>query len=180
MTASKSPSGAAQRVLVSDVSGQRAPFEPQPSTFWTVVTVLGAAVAVIGWTDLALLWYPLNFGSPEWEFGTISAHLDGMPLGTLGVVTLSLGVMGRGWRRTTRGLAVIFMAIAAALLGVFAVYWLDVPVALRGVAPQLLPTIKIAIVKATVFAVTYTALYSWLAVYLWQKTRIEALPAVVD
>ena len=65
MTASKSPSGAAQRVLVSDVSGQQAPFAREPSTFWMVVTVLGAAVAVIGWTDLALLWYPLNFGSPE-------------------------------------------------------------------------------------------------------------------
>ena len=53
----------------------------------------------------------------------------------------------------------------------FAIYLLDVPIALRGVAPQLLPAIKKAIAKAAVFAVTYTAVYGWLAAYLWRKTR---------
>jgi len=43
---------------------------------------------------LALLWYPLQFGSADWEFGTISAYLNGMPLGTLGLALLAAGAIG--------------------------------------------------------------------------------------
>ena len=95
-----------------------------------------------------------------------------MPLGTLGLVTLCIAALGLGRRRTARVLAAILMTIAVTLLGIFALYLLNVPVALGGVPPQLVPTIQKAILKTTVFAVTYLALYGWLALYLWRNSRI--------
>lgn len=147
------------------------PLEVAPTVVWTVIGGLGLAVAVIGWTDLALLWYPLNFGSPEWEFGTISAHLDGMPLATVGFGLALVGVLNRGWRIPARTLAVVSFLISAALFAVFLIYLLDIPIALRGVRVELQPIIKKGIVKATVFAVTYMALYGWLGWYVWRNTR---------
>ena len=172
---SKSPPperGARKQILQPVSQDRAAPFGAEPVTFWRIVTALGAALTVVGWTDLALLWFPSNFGSPEWEFGTISGHFDGMPLGTLGLVTLCIAALGLGRRRTARVLAAILMTIAVTLLGIFALYLLNVPVALGGVPPQLVPTIQKAILKTTVFAVTYLALYGWLALYLWRNSRI--------
>ena len=180
---SKSPPpehGARKQILQPASQDRAAPFGAEPATFWRILTALGAALTVVGWTDLALLWFPSNFGSPEWEFGTISAHFDGMPLGTLGLVTLCIAVLGLGKRRTARVLAAILMTIAVTLLGIFALYLLNVPVALDGVAPQLVPTIQKAVAKAIVFAATYIGLYAWLALYLWSKTRIMALPGARD
>ena len=142
-----------------------------PTVEWTVIGGLGLAVAVIGWTDLALLWYPVNFGSAEWEFGTISAHLDGMPLATVGFALALVGVLNRGWRIPARALALVSFLISVALFAMYLIYLLDVPIALRGVQAALQPTIKRAIVKATVFALTYMALYAWLGWYVWRKTR---------
>jgi hypothetical protein len=148
----------------------------EPATYWLILFVLGAALAVVAWTDLVLLWFPLRFGSPEWEFGTISAHFDGMPLATIGLLALTIGAMGRGWRLTTRVLAIVLLVLAVAFVAVFAIFLLDVPLALRGVAAELRPAIVKAVVKASVYALTYVALYGWLAAYLWGKTRASVAP----
>jgi hypothetical protein len=145
--------------------------DAEPALLWTVLGWSGLAIGIVGWTDLALLWYPLQFGIAEWEFGTISAHLNGMPLGTLGVVLFAAGSLGRGWRRTTRAVGAVCLLVALGMLAVSLIYLLDVPLALRASAPQLKPAIRKAILKAGVFAATYTALYGWLGWYLWRVTR---------
>ncbi len=172
---SKSPPperGARKQILQPVSQDRAAPFVAEPSTLWLILAVLGVTIAVIGWTDLALLWYPLNFGNPEWEFGTISAHYDGLPLGTIGLATSAVAVMGLGWRLATRVLSGLFALITLGLVGIFVIYLLDVPVALGGVAPAIVPIIKKAIAKAVVFATVYMAFYGWLSVYLWRKTRL--------
>ena len=40
---------------------------------WPVLDWLGLAFLLMGLVDLALAWFPLGLGNPEWEFGTISA-----------------------------------------------------------------------------------------------------------
>src|SRR6185437_6901598 len=52
---------------------------------WRVVGWVGIAFVVMGFTDVALAWYPTAFGNPEWEFGAISATLNGFALPTLGL-----------------------------------------------------------------------------------------------
>jgi hypothetical protein len=120
--------------------------------------------------DLALLRYPLQFGSVEWEFGTISAHLNGMPLGTMGLILLAAGTLGSGWRCMARGLAVFCAVVAVGVVSLSVIYLLDVPVALKG-APQVKSLLIRAIVKAGMFAITYTTLYAWLARFLWRHTQ---------
>ncbi len=151
---------------------ERAPITSEPVLLWAVVAWTGLAIAIVGWFDLALLWYPLQFGSAEWEFGTISGHLNGMPLGTVGLALLAAGAMGRGWRRTNRLLSLVCLLILLGLLAISLIYLLDVPIALRAAAPQIKPVLKKAMLKAGVFAVTYGILYAWLARFLWRATRL--------
>ena len=143
----------------------------EPEVLWSLVAGLGITLALVGWIDLGLLWYPLNLGSPEWEFGTISAHFDSMPLGTIGLTFVAVGAIGRGWRRVAQTVAILSGLVAAFLVGAYVIYLLDVPLALKGVAPELGPTVKKAIVKASIYAVTYVAFYGWLARYLWRRSR---------
>jgi hypothetical protein len=127
---------------------------------------------VVGWADLALLWFPLRFGRPEWEFATVGAHFDHMALGTVGVLLLALGVAHRGWWAPAQALAMAAQLIAIGLVAVYAIYIVAAPQAWHNVAPQLEPTIGRAVRKVSVFAVGYAAAYTWLAVYLWRKVKV--------
>jgi hypothetical protein len=108
---------------------------------------------VVGWADLALLWFPLRFGRPEWEFATVGAHFDHMALGTVGVLLLALGVAHRGWWAPAQALAMAAQLIAIGLVAVYAIYIVAAPQAWHNVAPQLEPTIGRAVRKVSVFAV---------------------------
>ena len=147
--------------------------EKEPAVVWTIVLVLGVALTVIGWTDLALLWYPFRLGNPEWEFGTISGFFDGLPLGTIGLTLITIGTMRRGLRRTSRALGVLFGVIALMLMATFAIYLLDVPLALRSAAPEMKVILKKAMLKTGVFFLAYVSFYGWLSWFLWRKTKLH-------
>lgn len=146
--------------------------DSEPALLWTVIAYSGFVIAVVGWFDLALLWYPLLFGNREWEFGTISAHLNGMPLSTVGLSLFVAGAIGRGWRRVNRILSVFCMLVVVGLLVISIMYLLDVPLALRAAPIQVKQALKKAILKAGVFAVVYTVWYAWLARFLWRSTKL--------
>jgi hypothetical protein len=158
-------------LLSSEERQQRARSGIEPALPWGIALGVGFAIAIVGWTDLTLLWYPLQFGNPEWEFGTISAHLDGMPLGTLGLATFAAGAVGLGWRRTTRVVAVVCLLVMLLILGIGVIYLLVVPVALQGAPPAVKPGLVKAMVKAGVFAATYAVLYGWLGWFLLRRPR---------
>ncbi len=156
-----------QRPIFSTPARQAATRVP----FWTATACVGAAITVVGWADLALLWFPLRFGRPEWEFATIGAHFDHMALGTVGVLLLALGIAHRGWWAPAQALAMASQLIAIGLVAVYAIYIVAAPQAWHNVAPQLEPTIGRAVRKVSVFAVGYAAAYTWLAVYLWRNAK---------
>jgi hypothetical protein len=138
---------------------------------WNVATALGAAMAVVGWTDLVLLWWQPHFGNLPWEFGTIGAHFAGMPLPTIGLALVSVGAMTRGWRRILRVLAVlsVLFALLAIVLGVL--YVLDVFPAWRAVTGAGRPALVKAVVKTGVFGVVYTAMYAYFGRLLWRSAN---------
>ena len=144
----------------------------EPAALWRLTAAVGLAMAVVGWTDVGLLWYPLHLGDPEWEFGTISACLDGMPLGTIGLGLLAAGAIGCGWRWPTRAIAVASGLVTVGTFTIAVIYLLDVPVALRGTAPPVRTAIEKAMLKAGVFSMTYLLFYTWLAWFLWRRTRL--------
>jgi hypothetical protein len=78
-------SGSAERVLLAKEPDERLPLEESADFGWYLLGWIGLAFALVGGFDLALIWIPLGFGNPEWEFGTVSATLDGLPVTTLGL-----------------------------------------------------------------------------------------------
>src|SRR5690606_35092010 len=156
------------RVLVAEPESRTgraaAPRVPDARGAWSVAAALGAALALIGWTDVLLVWLPFRPTSPEWEVGAISATFAGMPLGTLGLGILTAAAAARGWRRALRVLAVLFWLLTATVAVLTVIYALDAVVAWRGAPPQAGPALKIAVTKSAVFAVTYAALYPLLGV----------------
>ena len=150
---------------------KRAPRESEPAVFWTVFAVAGLAISLVGWTDLALLWYPLGFGRPDWEFGVVSAHFDAMPLATVGFVMLMSGALAASRWRVARLLSAAAGLVALFLVCVFVVYLLDIPLALDAAGARAHSAMMRSIAKTSAFAVIYMTLYSWLGWYVWRGTR---------
>lgn len=167
------------RVLIAETSSRTgrapAPRVPDARGAWSVAAALGAGLAVIGWTDVLLVWFPFRPTSPEWEFGAISATFAGMPLGTVGLGILTAAAAALGWRRSLRALAVLLWILTATIIALAVIYALDVLVAWRGAPPQVAPVLKISVIKSTVFAVVYMALFPLLGVLAWRSSRRPTL-----
>ena len=137
------------------------------------IGVVGAALLLIGWADLTLLWLPPDFGRPDWEFGTVSAHFDGMPLGTVGIALLAIPAFSSARAWPGRVIGAWCALVAVACLGALVVFALDVPIALRTAGiPR--PVLLEAVAKTTLFAVIYVAAYGWLARLSWRASRRAA------
>ena len=161
----------APKILTSEqnaTSGTRAHKRGHSAT-WTYLLALGIVLAIVGWTDVMLLWIPLNVGMEAWEFRTIGMTFEGLPLGTVGLALVGTGAIGRNLRVPRRILAVLFAVLAVGFLCIFLLYLLDIPLALQNVQEQVKPALKQNIFKTTIGVLAYTAFYSWSAWYLWRK-----------
>lgn len=132
--------------------------------------MLGVALAVVGLTDVALLWYPARWASIEWEFGTISSTFDALPLATIGLCTVAMAAVARGYRWSARIAALALLVVCLALVAMAVVFWLDVPLALRAVAAPLKPALKRAIVKTGSISACYIALYAVFGVWVLRRS----------
>ena len=146
----------------------RAPSESGPFAFWPVLTAGGLALGAIGFIDLLLLWIPLEFGRPDWEFGAISAHFDGMALGTVGLILLLAAALAGGRRRVARAIGAACWAIGFALVVLFVIYLLDVPIALQAAGERMRDAMVKSIAKTSIFALVYSLLYFWLGWRAWR------------
>lgn len=140
---------------------------------WTVLTVLGMALAVIGFTDIALLWYPARWASVDWEFGTVSAAFDAMPLATIGLGLACTGAVARGRRRLLVVMALVMFAVFAALGVMLTIFALDVPVVWRAVDPQLRLPVRKAMMKTGSMSVVYMILYLTLGIWVARRVRVS-------
>jgi hypothetical protein len=123
----------------------------------------GAALAFIGATDLALLWFPPHFGNAEWEFATVSATLESLPLAALGFGLLTAGAMVRRARAGLYFLAAVFTLLTLMVLGASGLFMLDIPVALRGAPPQIKGQLMQHFLKTALLTVAYLSLFGYLA-----------------
>jgi hypothetical protein len=104
------------------------------SLAWRVIAVMGLSLFVAGIADLGLGLFPLRFGVPEWEFGSVSNLLNRLPLLGLGLTfTLSSSLARRRvvasylWAST-----VLFVAIIVFVLGLL--YATNLPLLVGSVA----------------------------------------------
>jgi PAS domain S-box-containing protein len=130
---------------------------------WTLVVVLGAVVALFGWTDLVALTYPYNAGLGEWQ----------LAVRLLALTLLALGVAGQAWWRTARGVAIGLALLGLTLLVVYINYVRGFPFELRDAVPDTQPQIDTAILGASGFAVALLLFCGWVSWRLWTDVRPE-------
>lgn len=141
------------------------------ATGWKYLFVVGIAISVVGFIDIAILFYPPNWASLDWEFGTLNGVVEGLPLLTVGMGAMSAAAVANGWVLTRRLMALltILMALLLAVVGIM--FALDVFAVLKVVQPAMKPTLKLTAVKISLMTVTYFMLYLALGVWTWRRLR---------
>lgn len=142
-----------------------------PEMGWKILVVVGSMFVLIGFGDIALTWYPLQFGVPEYEFGASITSLNAMPAPTIGLGLLAAAAIGL----QHLGLLRVSMAIGAlvllAVLGWGVLFGLTLPMAFQAVDEPMIRTgLKKQAVKALGQALVYAIGYLML-VRLMLKAR---------
>jgi len=143
-------------ILISDPpAGPKRPTQ-DPALGWSLLLVMGWLFVIVGLLNIVLLWWPLQMGNPEYEFASVAASLDSLPLPTMGLAFILAA--SRASARPTSAKAATVIAIAVAVLVVLAaiLYGLAVPLALKAVreGPVRLGIMK-SILKVSAQAVLY-------------------------
>lgn len=137
---------------------------------WNLLQWTGLAFVGLGSIDLVLAWFPVGFGNPEWEFGTISASLNGLALPTLGLLLIVASAIRLDQRITRKCLAIVLALLSVSLLALAAMYFTVVPLALNQAKDNLLVEsgLRKAAIKAGAFFVVYVALFTYGGVQAWR------------
>lgn len=163
----------APKVLVQEAAAKPR-LAPAPDFGWYLIGWIGLVFAVVGGMDLLLTWYPLNLGNTEWEFGTVTAALDGLPAFTLGIALLMGSGAARGDRLLMRVMAIVFALLALLILAAAVLYVTDLPIALKAVTQPVIRTgLKKAITKTVGQAVVYPLAYLWIARMAWRHSAAK-------
>lgn len=133
---------------------------PDVAQAWKWVGWFGLVLAIAGIGDWVLAWYPLSFGTVEWEFGTVVSSISNLPLVSMGFAGMLGSAVARGIRWQVVLVACALLVWAVLLLGALTIFALDIPVALaavqRGVARMgILKAIAKTLFLGTLFAVAY-------------------------
>ena len=154
-------SGGEQRVLVRTDQGKRPRVAPaDPHVGWAWIGWFGLLLSVAGVFDFALGWYPLRFGIPEWEFGTVVSTFSGLPLITMGFGALLGAGLARGTRWLLWVMAILMALFAVFLLVMLLLFLTNVPMALGAVDGVALLGIKKAVTKTVVLGVLFPVGYA--------------------
>ena len=133
-----------------------------PDQAWSLLGYIGIAFILVGALDVGLAWFPFVLGSAEWEFGTIGATLNGLPLPGLGLMLVLASGVALGLPVRIRVVAAICAVLVVALLGLGFLYVTVIPVALSEVTnPVVRAGLMKSIVKALALLVIYPALFGW-------------------
>lgn len=162
---------AAHKKRSMDSSGTAAPVSASSAGLTALAGALGLAFAVIGLGDLALAWWPAAFGSPEWEFGTATATLNGFPVPVLGL-TLLLGAALAGERpRLARTVAVLFLVLAVAILAIGLLWATTLPMAFQPTTNEVVRLgLQKAVAKTALQLLAYLPLFVVLGVAGWRRS----------
>lgn len=144
------------------------------SGFWGTAAAIGVVLAALGWVDLTTVWRAAVTAGP-------GPAVDGADygraiLGASGPMLAGIGVLGLGWRRLTRALGAIFLAIVVVLGFQILVFLVELlfgsPAGTSGVVALSGADAS----RAVAFATVLLFAYGWFGRYLWLRS---ATPAVV-
>jgi hypothetical protein len=131
----------------------------RPAGAWRAVGWFGLLLTLVALTDMLLVMFPVRQGDPTWEFGVVDALFSGLPLLTvsLGALVASGLALRRRWLIRLMGTVAIVLGVV--WLGAYVLFLTDVPIALANAPEAVLPGVKKAIVRNTVFGVLFAAGY---------------------
>lgn len=132
----------------------------------------GLVLLGVGIVDLGLAWWPLRFGTPEWEFGTASRTFNSLALGSTGFMFLVMAAVVRDSVMGLRVLAGLALIGCIALAGTLVLYLSHVPVALGAVPADTQSTLVRAIFRSTTFALLYIVLFGWMSWFTWRHAGV--------
>ncbi len=144
---------------------------PDEQTAWAMGFLCGLTVAAVGALDSALLFYPPQWASLDWEFGTISGLIEGMPLMTLGLGAMAVSATANGWRKWRRVLSIVALLITLLLVTMMVIYALDLPAAFRALQPAMIGPVKKAVLKTVLMGLMYVVFYATLGVWTWRRLK---------
>ncbi len=153
------------RILLNEAGATETPARARGVGVWAGLSLpVGLAFLLAGGADLVLTWLPVAFGSAEWEFGTITQTLNGLPVPTLGLLLVGLWGAATARRWVVLSAGIIWAVLALWVLGMGGLYGLTIPVALKSTSSSLiLLGLKKSIARSLVQVVAYAGAYFWLA-----------------
>lgn len=126
---------------------------------WRAAGWFGLVLSIVGATDIVLIWYPWNAGTPAWEFAVVGQTFSALPLLTMGLAALLASAFALGSRVRLRAIATVLLLLGIALGGGFVIYLLSAAVVVGRAPPEVGPGLYKAVVKTSVFAVAFVGLY---------------------
>jgi hypothetical protein len=113
------------------------PAEAAPAAWaWSVAQWVGLLLAVGGLVDLALVWLPAHWTTPDWTFGAVAESAEMLSLPTLGVAAFVGAALARGRRALLRASGVLLLVVALLLIASYVVFLLNVPPAFKALKGQ--------------------------------------------
>jgi hypothetical protein len=162
---------ASPRVLVRDESESRKRSwrPPAPDYGWQLLGWVGGVLLIAGVLDIGLAYYPLMFGNPNWEFGTVGTSLNALPVPMLGLALLLGAAVARGWALGMRVWSIVAI-VAAVLILAAAFFWaLNLPLAFKSVQePVARLALKKSVAKTAAQVVLYPVAFAWIG---WSGLR---------
>ena len=133
---------------------------------WIGLTLLLAALI-----DSGLALVPMAFGNAEWETGTISSLMAGLPLVTIGLggMWVSAACLTRRWLLATMGF--VLLGAAASVLVLLLLFTLNVPTALHATQNEAHLVIQKLVLKTLVLGLTFSIAYIVMGVLSFRQAR---------
>lgn len=163
-----------ERVLVqapAEAEGGRTIKAWSQATKYRVASWVGLVLAIAALSDYALAFYPLGFGSSEWEMGTIGSVVQGLPLFSIGVVGVWVGAGGLGRRWVLWVVGLVLLAAAVLGLGLVVLFLTDVPSALQATQGAAQLGMKKLIVRTLFLGVLFSLSYIVTGVLALRQAR---------
>ena len=126
---------------------------------WRVTAWFAALFIIVSLADMALVWYPLRPGNPAWEFGAIDLMFSSLPVLTIGYAAALGSAFALGWNTRALLLGAIGVLLGLGFFGAYLIFLTDVPLALRNSPDQVIPGVKKAIFRNSVFGICFPLAY---------------------
>ena len=137
----------------------------------TFVRWVGLAFFILGSTDVALTWLPVDFGNREWEFATVTASFNGMPVIILGLMLVVVVAALEARRWWALGGGIVGLALLVFVLGAIGLWATNLPLALGAVEGAVLTGLKKAVLKTAVQSVVLPLVFAAIAYYGFRTFR---------